>query len=313
MKASISVLGIMNNLLAVSISAAILVIIIISMVWFLFIDTSINYVYAYGSGLVTLLTPCSLPILLVVTSFAIKQKHSNALLTSISFSIGIIVFSALLGLVLSAVGIIIDLPKISNVLFMVGGIIGYMYVLNELFELRIPMLGLKIPNIKRSSYIIAFITGLLLALGDIGCPNPFRYVLLSFIVASGELFNGTVLGLLYGLGSITPLLLITFLALLGINLTSSILRHSNKLEKAINITFLPIGAFLITFGIVGEEWYESTIIHDIWESILLQYNLLDEHSISEEADLGNIIFLLLIATPLLIKFAQKALVRLLNP
>ncbi len=116
----------MNNVLAISIPAIILVIIIISIVWFLFINVGVNYVYAYGSGLVTLLTPCSLPILLVVTSFAIKQKqYNNALLTSLSFSIGIVIFSALLGLALVVIGIIIDLPKISNLLFMIGGIIGY--------------------------------------------------------------------------------------------------------------------------------------------------------------------------------------------
>ena len=289
----------MNNTQFIFISLAILAIIIASVAWLISISNKIDYPFAYASGLVMLLTPCSLPILLVITSLTIKQKsYDKALLTSIAFSIGMVIFAAILGLMLSLLGLVI-LPSMNNILFAIGGSIGYTYALKELFELKIPILGLRVPSIKGSSYMVAFTIGLLLALGDIGCPNPFRYALLSFIVAARDIFNGTMLGLLYGLGSITPLIFIATFALFGLNLTSRIVKHTHRLEQMINFSFLPIGSFLITFGVFGEEWYESTFIHDVWEAMLLQLGLVEAHDDADGSSIANIVFVALIAIPLL--------------
>jgi hypothetical protein len=137
-------------------------------------------------------------------------------------------------------------------------------------------------------------------------PNPFRYALLSFIAASAKPATGAALGFLYGLGAITPLILAAVLALLGINLGTAMTRSTGRIEKAANLAFLPIGSFLITFGVFGEPWYESTIIHDVWEDMLLQYGLVEPHGHLREAGtfsaLGNITFLLMAAVPLGIYF-----------
>ena len=286
-----------NSIISISLSGVILVIIIVSVSWLVSANNSIGYPFAYASGLVMLLTPCSLPLMLVITSLTIKQKrYYDAILIALSFSIGMVLVNAALGFGLSAAGIMLSLSNISNILFAAGGAIGYLYAINELFELKIPLLGLRMPKVTRESYIMALIIGSLLALGDIGCPNPFRYALLSFIIASSDLINGTLLGILYGFGSITPLMLIALLASLKINIVSSMIKHKARFEQMINLSFLPIGSFLITFGIFGEEWYESTIIHDIWENM---FNILEEHGDISGSWIGSMLFLLLIIIPIL--------------
>lgn len=296
---SVKLVGLLASLLLAAFAAGIFWAITAS-------DMKVGSFFAYVAGLVIAITPCCLPLFFVITSLSIKQRrHRDALLISLSFGAGIALFAAILGMALALTGQLIGLPQISGILFAVGGSMGYTYAISELFGFHLPVLGVRIPRIKegRNSYTAAFSTGLLLAMGDIGCPNPFRYVLLSFIAASGNLATGATLGFLYGLGAITPLILVALLALLGINFSAAITKRADKIERAINLAFVPIGAFLVTFGVFGEAWYESTIIHDSWESFLLQYNLISPHGhLGEESNLGNIVFLLMTLIPLGVYF-----------
>lgn len=268
-------------------------------------ESSVGSVFAYVAGLVIAVTPCCLPLFLVITSLSIIQRrHREAFLVSASFATGIALFAAMLGAALALTGQMIGLPQISGVLFALGGAVGYSYAMSELSGFRLPILGIKMPHVSegKNSYAAAFSTGLLLSMGDIGCPNPFRYVLLSFIAASGNLVTGVSLGFLYGLGAVTPLILVALLALLGINLSNAVTKNPDKVERIVHLLFAPLVAFLIIFGVFGEAWYESTVIHDAWESILLQYGLIEHHGHSAGEStisvLGNTIFLLLVVAPL---------------
>lgn len=275
-------------------------------------NMSVGSVFAYVAGLVIAVTPCCLPLFFIITSLSIIQRrHIDAVLVSASFGLGIALFAAILGIALAVTGQLIGLPRISGVLFAIGGAIGYSYAMSELFGFHLPILGFRIPHIteSRNSYAAAFSTGLLLGAGDIGCPNPFRYVLLSFIAASGNLVTGATLGFLYGLGAITPLILVALLALLGINLSNAMTKRAGKIEKVINLLFIPIGAFLVTFGVLGEGWYESTIIHDFWEAVLLRVNLIAPHGhedVGVVSLLGNVVLALLIFTPLAMRLVTRS-------
>jgi cytochrome c biogenesis protein CcdA len=273
------------------------------------IDRTVGPIFAYVAGLVITITPCCLPLFLVITSLTVKQRlYGDALMVAASFGAGIALFSAVLGAALATTGWLVGLSQVSGIVFAVGGAIGYSYAVSELFRLRLPLLGWRMLRMRpaSNSYAAAFSTGLILGAGDIGCPNPFRYALLSFIAASAKPATGATLGLLYGLGAITPLILAAILALLGINLGMAMRRSTGRIEKAVNLAFLPIGSFLVTFGVFGEPWYESTIIHNVWEAILLRYGLVEPHGHPGEtgtfSTLGNMTFLLMVAGPLGVYF-----------
>lgn len=303
----------LSNKLAGFSSSALFTLTALALIWAVTsTDRTVSPIFAYVGGVVVAITPCCLPIFFFITSLAVKERRRrDAILVAMSFSAGLALITAILGVGLALTGILFRLPDVSGIVFAIGGGIGYAYAISQLFGFTLPSLGLRIPFLKKSknSYVSAFTSGLLLGTGEIGCPNPFRYVLFSFIAASGNLVSGAYLGFLYGLGAITPLILVVLLALLGINLTTSLTRHTAKIEKIINLSFIPIGAFLVTYGVFGDNWYESTVLHDIWEHVLLKFNLIQSHSHLGGGGvlyiLGNVTLLLMITIPIVLYFFKN--------
>ncbi|MFQ6011078.1 MAG: hypothetical protein ACE5KG_02790, partial [Nitrososphaerales archaeon] len=144
---------------------------------------------------------------------------------------------------------------------------------------------------------------------EVGCPNPFRFILIAFIAASGSITTGATLGFVYGLGAVTPLILVAMLSLLGFNYGKAASKHAASLEKSVSLLFIPIGSFLMTFGIFGEGWYESTFIHDAWEHLLLRVDLISPHGHPEVGTfilLGNIVLVLLLIIPIIGYFLRRS-------
>jgi cytochrome c biogenesis protein CcdA len=142
------------------------------------IDRTVGPIFAYVAGLVITITPCCLPIFLVITSLAVKQRlYGDALMVAASFGAGIAFFSAVLGAALAISGRLVGLPQVSGIVFALGGAIGYSYAVSELLRFRLPLLGWRVLRMRpaSNSYAAAFSTGLMLGAGDIGCPNPLRY------------------------------------------------------------------------------------------------------------------------------------------
>jgi len=265
-------------------------------------SSNVGIVFAFVAGLVIAITPCCLPIFFVITSLTVKKEYSKGLLTALSFGLGFASIASVLGAALSLTSNVIGLPALSGIVFAVGGAVGYTYALSQLWRFRIPMPGFRIPQLKkRGTYLSAFSAGTMISLGEVGCPNPFRFILIAFIVAAGSISTGATLGFVYGLGAVTPLILVALLALLGFNYGKAASRHAASLEKSVSLLYLPIGSFLMTFGIFGEAWYESTVLHDVWEHLLLRVDLISPHGHAEVAAFslfGTYALLLLLIIPI---------------
>jgi len=265
-------------------------------------SSNVGIVFAFVAGLVIAITPCCLPIFFVITSLTVKKEYSKGLLTALSFGFGFALIASVLGALLALTGDVIGLPAFSGIIFALGGGVGYTYALSQLWRFRIPIPGFKIPALqKRGTYLSAFSAGTMISLGEVGCPNPFRFILIAFIAAAGSISTGATLGFVYGLGAVTPLILVAMLSLLGFNYGKAASRHAASLEKSVSLLFIPIGSFLMTFGIFGEAWYESTFLHDIWEHLLLRVDLISPHghvAVGAFSLLGNYALLLLLVIPI---------------
>jgi cytochrome c biogenesis protein CcdA len=78
------------------------------------IDRTVGPIFAYVAGLVITITPCCLPIFLVITSLTVKQRHyGDALMVAASFGAGIAFFSAVLGAALAISGRLVDSPRLA--------------------------------------------------------------------------------------------------------------------------------------------------------------------------------------------------------
>jgi len=78
------------------------------------------------------------------------------------------------------------------------------------------------------------------------------------------------------------LILLSVLAIIGINATKSIATNRIKIEKITGWMLIVIGAFLIINGLPGgHEWYEETFIHKGWNELVEQTTLPGEFEMDE--------------------------------
>ena len=90
-----------------------------------------------------------------------------------------------------------------------------------------------------------------------------------YIAGTGSIEIGASLGLIHGVGRAIPLILMSALAVVGINATKSLTSKRFSIEKVTGFMLIVIGSFLIINGIPdGHEWYESTIVHIGWNNIV---------------------------------------------
>jgi len=69
-------------------------------------------------------------------------------------------------------------------------------------------------------------------------------------------------GKVHGVGRALPLILMSALAILGINATKSLTAKRSSIEKSTGVMLIVIGSFLIINGLPeGHEWYEETFVH----------------------------------------------------
>ena len=121
---------------------------------------------------------------------------------------------------------------------------------------------------KRKDYAQSFLLGMFLGNAGVGCPNPLFYVLLGDIAVKANVVFGGWMGFVHGIGRATPLLFFSILAILGVNATTSIMRHQAKMKKVIGWSLVVLGAVIFIIG-GAHEWYEETIVHEGWNGIVV--------------------------------------------
>jgi len=148
----------------------------------------------------------------------------------------------------------------------------------------------------------------------VGCPNPLFYWLLIYIAGTGSIEIGASLGVVHGVGRAIPLVLMSVLAIIGINATKTLTQKRVSIEKATGWMLIVIAAFLIINGLPGgHEWYEETFVHEGWNrlveitSIPAEFEM-DAHEHGEAELVKNyipLVFAGLIIVPIIAYFYRK--------
>ncbi|MCH8975782.1 MAG: cytochrome C biogenesis protein, partial [Thaumarchaeota archaeon] len=191
---------------------------------------------------------------------------------------------------------------------------------------QLKLISLKMPSYSgtpkfiqnRGDYTKSFFMGLLLGNAGVGCPNPLFYWLLIYIAGTGSIEVGASLGVVHGVGRAIPLILMSVLAIIGINATKTLTQKRVPIEKATGWMLIVIGAFLIINGLPeGHEWYEETFVHEGWNRLVeltpipAEFEMdAHEHERDESESLKNyipIVLISLIVVPILFYFARKKL------
>jgi len=203
-----------------------------------------------------------------------------------------------------------------------GGIAAFLFGLSEigLINFKLPSYSGKFPDFiqRQKDYMKTFLLGLLLGNAGVGCPNPAFYILLGYIATVGDLFNGWILGFVHGMGRSVPLIFLAILGTLGVNALSSVARHKEGVEKAMGWALVIIGAYLLTFGIFGHDWFVASGMHSAWERFVSgiagerfgETILKHEHKLVDVPNFiryGNLFFLSLLALTILTAAVRKRL------
>ncbi len=269
-------------------------------------------IIAYVAGLSMIVLPCTLPLVFIIVPLSMGKGYKKGLFMAMLFGAGLTITITAYGLGVSALGKTASIDQVSVFMFLIAGIAALLFGLSQLklINLRMPSYSGTPKFIQnRKDYSKSFLMGILLGNAGVGCPNPLFYWLLIYIAGTGSLEIGATLGAVHGVGRAIPLILLSALAILGINATKSIATNRIKIEKITGWMLIMIGAFLIINGLPGgHEWYEETFIHKGWNELVALTPLpaefeMEEHEHEREEETSKdyipILLVALIAIPII--------------
>jgi len=276
-------------------------------------------VIAYIAGLSMIVLPCTLPLVFIIVPLSMGKGYKKGLSMALLFSAGLVITITSYGVAIALLGQSASLDQISTVMFLIAGTAAFVFGLSQL-----KIISLKMPSYsgtpkfiqKRGEYAKSFFMGLLLGNAGVGCPNPLFYWILIYIAGTGSIEIGASVGLVHGVGRAIPLILMSVLAIIGINATKSLTVKRESIERASGWMLIIIGAFLIINGLPeGHEWYEETFIHQGWNQLIELTPIPVEFEMEEhdhgDADVENfksfytVLLVVLVTSPLFIRSVRR--------
>lgn len=168
---------------------------------------------AFVAGVISFLSPCTLPILPAYFAFTFQARREHVLMTTVAFFLGLASTMVVLGA--SATALSRVLFQNLNQLQLIGGIVivvfGVMSLLGKGFG------GAKLLDRPSAGVVGSYLYGATFALGWTACVGPILGALLTLLTTQGlAVVQGAVLAFIYALGLGTPLIIVaTFFSRLG--------------------------------------------------------------------------------------------------
>ena len=168
---------------------------------------------AYLAGVLSLLSPCCLPILPAYFSFTFGAQRHRVVAMSVAFFCGLATTMVVLGASFTALGALIFPYR--ELVTRVGGVaivgFGLMLLLGKGFS------GMRLQERPAATLAGTYLYGLTFAFGWTACVGPILGAILTALATTGlSVLAGALLAFIYALGLATPLtLLATFFGRLG--------------------------------------------------------------------------------------------------
>jgi cytochrome c-type biogenesis protein len=252
-------------------------------------DQNISYlswlIIAYVAGLSMIVLPCTLPLVFIIVPLSMGHGHKKGLGMALLFGAGLTTTITAYGIGIAILGKTASLDQISFLMFLIAGIAAFVFGLSQL-----KLIKLKLPSYSgtpkfiqnRGDYSKSFLMGTLLGNAGVGCPNPLFYWLLIYVANVGSIEIGASLGIVHGIGRAIPLILMSVLAIIGINATKNLTSKRVSIEKATGWMLVVLGSFLIINGLPGgHQWYEATVVHIVWNNLVSITNIPPEFHIGQ--------------------------------
>lgn len=228
--------------------------------------------FAYAAGLTMIFLPCTLPLAFVIVPMAMGENRKKGLIMALLFGIGLTITITLYTTAFAVLGDAFGFNQAAQLALLFGGIIAFVFGLEQLgvIPYSLPEYSGSYPDFitEHGDYVRSFLLGLFLGNAGIGCPNPLFWWMSVFIAASGNAVMGASLGVIHGVGRAVPLIFLSVMALLGVNMLTDLKGKSNVVEMISGLFLLPVAAFILTFGVFGMAWWEQSIAHKGWNQLI---------------------------------------------
>ncbi len=241
------------------------------------------YLFSFATGLTMIVMPCTLPLAFVIVPLSMGKGMIKGISMALSFGLGVAftlslygIAAALLGgLALGALGT--DLETLKNWVYFGAGIFALIFALSEigLMNFHMPTYSGAAPAFiqKRQEILKAFFLGAFLGNVGVGCPHPATPLILIEIATSGDVLYGWTMFLIHAVGRVLPLLLLAFLAILGVNGLNWLMARKDAVERATGWAMVFVAGFILTLGLFSHKWWVNSGIHNGLEAITQESSL----------------------------------------
>jgi cytochrome c-type biogenesis protein len=168
---------------------------------------------AFFAGVLSFLSPCTLPLLPAYFAFSFQASKSNVVVMTIAFFFGLATTLVLFGA--SATALSYFLFRNQHLLTTLGGILIVIFGFMSLFGLGFT--GVQFQNRPEATVIGSYVYGATFSLGWSACIGPILGSIMTLLATQGMgILQGTFLAFIYALGLGLPLILVaTFFSRLG--------------------------------------------------------------------------------------------------
>lgn len=209
-------------------------------------------VLAYIAGLVTLLSPCVLPLLPIILYGVLNEHKKGPLLLSLGLVVSFTSFGFLLATIGHSIGLSQDLLRqIAGSALVFFGIILLISPFYQKFSANASHLtgGLNnyISQIEFKGLWGQFLLGLVLGLIWAPCIGPTLGAAISLAAQGESLLLAFLTMLIFSIGTVTPLLILSRLSFPSINSWKAQITKANKyLKPTMALIFIIVGLLFLT-------------------------------------------------------------------
>lgn len=162
-------------------------------------------IIAFAAGLLSFLSPCTLPILPAYVAYVFQSRKERLIGMTLAFFLGLSVVFTLLGMGATAVGGFLrdNLTIFSQLAGVLIILFGVFLIFGKGFS------GLKIKQKRPTTYLGAFVFGSVFGLSWTPCVGPILVALLVLASTTDSVLGGGLLLFVYGVGLSLPLLIVS--------------------------------------------------------------------------------------------------------
>lgn len=206
------------------------------------VTTDISPLAVLLAGIVSVLSPCTLPLLPAILAFSTKEGKQSPL----AVIAGLVISFTAMGVITSAFGALLIryvpyLHLIASVTIVVFGIV-------MLFDLqvfnRLSTVTSKVHNSKKHGLMGGILLGLSLGIIWIPCVGPLLGTVLVLVAMQGSLAYGATLLFIYSIGFAVPMLIIAYSANVSSMRLRTIARYDFIVKKIAGILLILTGLWM---------------------------------------------------------------------